>query len=77
MRGTKTIFESVILLGAMIALAGIALVGTTPLAMGQAATGTLTGQVSDAQGAVIPGATVKKRPISPSTPFPTRPSRGT
>ena len=57
--GSKSTCKSVISLGAVIAAAGILWVGTVPPAMGQASTGTLTGQVSDAQGAVIPGATVK------------------
>ncbi|MGA3201577.1 MAG: carboxypeptidase-like regulatory domain-containing protein [Bryobacteraceae bacterium] len=43
-----------ILLGALIIL-----VGTAPSAMAQSSTGTLTGQISDAQGAVIPGAAIK------------------
>src|ERR1035437_1011523 len=58
-------FKSVILLGALLAATGFLVVGTAPPAMAQASTGTLTGQVSDAQGAVIPGATIKL--VDPTT----------
>ena len=57
--GSKPCFKSAILSGVLIVAAGLLLVGTPPLAMGQASTGTVTGQVSDAQGAVIPAATIK------------------
>src|SRR5580704_11040631 len=52
--------KSVILLTALIAVAGILLVGTAPSAMAQTASqGTLAGSVSDQQGAVIPGAEIR------------------
>jgi Carboxypeptidase regulatory-like domain len=52
--------KSIMLLAAMIATAGILLVGTAPSAMAQTASqGTLTGQVTDQQGAIIPGAEIR------------------
>ena len=60
LRGLKPSFKSVILLAALIAAAGIVLVGVAPSAMAQTASqGTLTGQVTDQQGAVIPGAEIR------------------
>jgi len=65
MRGFKPRVRSAILLGMLMAAAGILLVGMAPPAMAQASTGTLTGSVADAQGAVIPGATIKL--VDPTT----------
>jgi Carboxypeptidase regulatory-like domain len=57
--GSSRNFKSLFLLGALIVAAGILMFTMTPSAMAQASTGTLTGQVTDQQGAVIQGATVK------------------
>ncbi len=65
---SRGFFKSLILLAALIAAAGILLVGTAPSAMGQSA-GTLTGQVTDVQGAVIPGAAIKVLEPTTSTSF--------
>src|ERR1039457_4999989 len=60
LRGSKPSFQYVILLGALIAAA------IAPLAMAQTASqGTLTGQITDQQGAVIPGVQVKV--VDPTT----------
>jgi len=57
---SRAFFKSLILLAALIAAAGILLVGTAPSAMAQTSSqGTLTGSVSDQQGAVIPGAEIR------------------
>ena len=59
--GSKPCFKSVILLAAVFLLVGMA-----PPAMAQTASqGTLTGQITDQQGAVIPGVQVKL--VDPST----------
>jgi Carboxypeptidase regulatory-like domain len=62
----KKSFRSVILLGALIAAAGLLLMGIAPSAMAQTASqGTLTGQITDQQGAVIPGVEIKM--VEPTT----------
>ena len=66
LRGSKPSVKSAILLGTLIVAVGILLVGTAPPAMAQSASqGTLTGQIVDQQGAVIPGVQVKV--VDPST----------
>src|SRR5271165_2982103 len=65
LRCSKPSVKSAFLLGVLIAAVGILLVGTAPPAMGQSSTGTLTGSVADAPGAVIPGAHVKV--VDPTT----------
>ncbi len=53
-------FKSIFLLGVLIVAAGILMFTMTPSAMAQTASqGTLTGQVTDQQGAVIAGAAIK------------------
>jgi hypothetical protein len=61
----KARVKSLILSATLFVVAGLLLVGTSPAAIGQSSTGTLTGTVADPQGAVIPGASVKV--VDPTT----------
>jgi Carboxypeptidase regulatory-like domain len=57
---SRGFLKSLVLLAALLAAAGIMLVGTAPSAMAQTASqGALTGMVTDQQGAVIPGAEIR------------------
>src|ERR1035438_9334495 len=52
-------FQNAVLALSLLAVAGFVALGTVPAAYGQTATtGALSGSVSDATGAVVPGATV-------------------
>src|SRR5258708_28848294 len=61
----KVCVKSLILSTALFVVAGLLFVGTSPAAIGQSSTGTMTGTVADQQGAVIPGANIKV--VDPTT----------